>query len=70
MNIFQNCFERLVLRGSSLHPSLDILARKRSQGSVATRFRCDCIFNYCFTGDLLLILKLMEFSKSAGIWKR
>jgi len=38
-----------------------------SQGSVATRLRCGGIFNECCIANLLEIIKVKEFLKSANI---
>jgi len=39
-----------------------------SQGSVATRLRCDGIFNKCFIANFLQIVTAKEFQKSVTIW--
>ena len=38
-----------------------------SQGSVATRLRCDGIFNECCIANFLEIITVKEFLKSANI---
>jgi len=45
-----------------------ILRTNISQGSVATCLRCDGIFNYWLTRNLLLSLPVKEFWKSVSIW--
>jgi len=47
----------------------DFLRRNVSEDSVATRLRRGRIFNYCFTGNLLLSLSVKEFWKSVGMAK-
>ena len=41
-----------------------------SQGSVATRLRCDGIFNGSFIANFLQIVAVKEFLKSVNIWRR
>ena len=44
-----------------------IVVHKISQGSVATRLRCGGIFNECCIANVLDIITVKEFLKSANI---
>ena len=46
-----------------------IVINDKSQGNVATRFRCGGLFGNYFTTDLLLSLLVKQFLKSVNIWR-
>jgi len=59
------------LHGSLLHSVLeqgDFLKTNISQGRVVTWLRCGGIFNDNFVANLLTLLSVKEFLKSAKIW--
>jgi len=69
---FSNCFEWLSLAwqfASLSSRAWRYLSTNVSQGNVATRLRCDGIFNCCFIRNLLLSLLMKEFWNSVCTWQ-
>jgi len=60
-------FHRSSLHSAPVHG--DFWAQIFSQGSVATRLRCDWILHYLLARNWLLSLSLKEFWKSISIWQ-
>jgi len=69
-SISENYRKSIVLNGCIFVVDNDtcIVINDKSQGSVATRFRCGELFDNYFTTDLLLSLLVKQFLKSANIW--
>jgi len=70
-SISENYWKSIVLNGCVFVVDNDacIFINDKSQGSVATHFRCGELFGNYFTTDLLLILLVKQFLKSVNIWR-